>query len=85
MYLNIGADVLLKEDVIGVFDLDTATVSKKTRDTLARAEKNGEVRVSGDDLPRSFVIGQKKGEAKQTVYLSVLSHGTLIRRAKDLY
>ena len=44
MYLHLGQDALVKtSDVIGIFDLDNTTVSKNTRDFLARAEKKGRV------------------------------------------
>ena len=40
MYLHLGMDkVITFDDIIGIFDLDTTTVSKRTRDYLAKAEK----------------------------------------------
>ena len=83
MFINAGNDEILKRDVIGIFDMDTATVSKKTRDMLARAEKNGGVRLLTYDLPRSFILTEKNGE--QTVYLSQYSASTLLARAQDVY
>ena len=42
MFIHLGQDtVVKKEDIIGIFDLDTATVSKRTRDFLSKAEKAG--------------------------------------------
>ena len=42
MYLHLGQDTVIKTDeVLGIFDLDTATISKYTREYLAQAEKKG--------------------------------------------
>lgn len=42
MYLHLGQDtVITTETVIGIFDMDECTVSKKTRDYLTAAEKRG--------------------------------------------
>ena len=40
MYLNIGTDVMIKDnDILGIFDLDNTTVSKATREYINTAEK----------------------------------------------
>ena len=83
MYLNAGTEEILKKNIIGVFDLDTATVSKKTRDFLARAEKEGRVTLLTYDLPRSFILTLENGMHK--VYLSPYSAATLLERAKEIY
>ena len=81
MYLHLGNDVLVKtEEVIGIFDLDTTTVSKKTRDYLNKAEKKKEVITVSYDLPKSFVICSK-GKKNQRVYLSQLYTATLQKRS----
>ena len=42
MYLHLGQDkVVSMDEIVGIFDLDTSTVSKATRDYLAKAEKDG--------------------------------------------
>lgn len=44
MYLHLGQDtVITTETVIGIFDIDECTVSKKTRDYLTAAEKEAEL------------------------------------------
>ena len=83
MFLNAGNEEIRKKNVIGIFDLDTATVSKKTRDFLAAAEKNGQVNLLTYDLPRSFILTTENGEQK--VYLSQYSAGTLLTRAEEIY
>ncbi len=79
MYLHLGSDVvILKRSVIGIFDLDTSTVSKHTRNYLALAEREGRVVTVSQELPRSFVSAYEDGQVK--VYVSQLSSQTLLRR-----
>ena len=84
MYLHIGNELMLAaSDIIGIFDLDKTTVSSITKKYLTAAEKTGNLRSVGEDLPKSFVVCQR-GE-DQTVYLSPISSGTLnIRSARPL-
>ena len=84
MYIHLGNNQMLRTDeIIGIFDLDTATVSKRTRDFLNKAEKRGQVTYTGYELPKSFIIPAKtKGENK--VYLSQLSSGTLLKRSENI-
>lgn len=83
MYLHLGNDVVINtEKIIAMFDIDACTVSKKTRDFLAHAQKNGEVINVSYELPRSFVICSDGGKTK--VYISQLSTKTLSRRKLSL-
>ena len=44
MYLHLGQDIVVHTgEILGIFDLDTASLSRHTRDYLARAEKGGRV------------------------------------------
>ncbi len=57
MYLHIGnGESIKKESVIGIFDLDTATVSKITKKFINEKEKDGKVEYTDYDLPRSFIV-----------------------------
>ena len=57
MYLHLGLDTIIRtRDILGIFDLDTATVSKRTRQALHRAELEGRVVNVAQDLPKSFVV-----------------------------
>ena len=79
MYLHLGNDVVINtSNIVAMFDIDACTVSKKTRDFLAKAQKNGEVINVSYELPKSFVICIDKG--KTSVYISQLSTKTLSRR-----
>ena len=80
MYLNIGNDMAVREkSVIGIFDLDNTSTSKRTRAFLEAAEKEGQV-VPCDELPKSFVLTTEYGMDR--VYLSALSSATLEKRLK---
>ena len=80
MYLSIGNDMAVREkSVIGIFDLDNTSTSKRTRDFLNRAEKEGRV-VPCDDLPKSFVLTTEYG--MDHVRLTSLSSYTLEKRLK---
>ena len=80
MYLNIGSDMAVREkSIIGIFDLDNTTTSKRTREFLERAEKEGQV-VPCDDLPKSFVLTAEYGLDR--IFLTSLSAATLEKRMK---
>jgi hypothetical protein len=80
VYLSIGNDMAVRDSsIIGIFDMDNTSTSKRTRAFLAQAEKEGEV-VPCDDLPKSFVLTAEYGMRR--VYLSALSASTLEKRLK---
>ena len=80
MYLHLGQDTVVKTaDVIGIFDMDTSTVSKPTRDFLSFSERSGNVINVSFELPKSFVVCNENGKLK--VYISQISPSTLQRRA----
>lgn len=74
----LGGEFLVRDnDVIGIFDMDSATVSKKTRDFLENAEKMGNVVYSNlYEFPRSFVL------TKDKTYITPIAAGTLNRKYK---
>ena len=44
MYLNIGGDMAVRDrSIVGIFDLDNTSTSKRTREFLETAEKEGQV------------------------------------------
>ena len=80
MYLSIGNDMAVREKaIIGIFDMDNTSTSKRTRAFLTKAEKEGRV-IPCDDLPKSYVLAVEYGMDK--VYLSSLSSSTLEKRMK---
>lgn len=81
MYLHLGKDHMIHtRDVVGIFDLDTASISKRTKEYLARAEKEKRVINTSTELPKSFVVARQKGGT--AVYISQLSAATLKGRAR---
>ena len=83
MYLHLGqSTVITLNEIIGIFDLDNTTVSKKTRDYLSMAEKEGRVKVVSQELPKSFIVCSSENE-KNSVYLSQISTSTLLKRTED--
>ena len=84
MYLHIGNKKSVKDDkIIGIFDLDTATVSNISKDFINRKQKLGLVEYDNADLPRSFVIYVEDGESR--VKLSRISTVGLKLRADEGY
>ena len=80
MYLSIGNDMAVREtSIVGIFDLDNTSTSKRTREFLEKAEKEGEV-IPCDDLPKSFVLTSEYGFSR--VRLTALSASTLEKRLK---
>lgn len=81
MYLSLGNDMAVRDSsIIGIFDLDNTSTSKRTRAFLEAAEKEGQV-VPCDDLPKSFVLTVEYGLTH--VHLTSLSSATLDRRLSD--
>lgn len=79
MYLHLGKNTVIKtKEIVGIFDMDTSTISKNTRDYLAKAEKAGRVINVSTELPKSFVVCRDKEGIK--VYISQISSQTLQKR-----
>ena len=80
MYLNIGNDMAVRDrNIIGIFDMDNTSTSKRTREFLSNAEKEGQV-VPCDNLPKSFVLTAEYGMDR--IYLTSLGSATLEKRLK---
>ena len=79
MYLHLGHDTLIKtKDIIGIFDLDKATVSKRTRMFLAEKEKEHKLINVSTDIPKSFIVCNWGMDV--VVYISQISATTLLKR-----
>ena len=77
MYLHLGENTVVRTDnIIGIFDMDTSTVNKATRDYLKKAQADRRVIYVNYDLPKCFVVTDK------SVYVSPINTGTLNKRAK---
>ncbi|QAT48288.1 DUF370 domain-containing protein [Caproiciproducens sp. NJN-50] len=79
MYLHLGQDtVVLMKNIIGIFDMETSTISRTTRDTLAAAQKSGNVVNVSMEMPKSFVLCREGN--KTTFYITQISSSTLLKR-----
>ena len=80
MYLHLGQNEIVPDHrIIGIFDLDNTSTSKRTREFLNRAEREGEV-IPCDDLPKSFILTAEYGFSR--VHLTALNAATLEKRLK---
>ena len=80
MYLPIGNDMAVREkSLIGIFDMDNTSTSKRTREFLNKAEKDGLI-IPCDDLPKSYILTAEYGLSR--VHLTSLNSYTLEKRLK---
>ena len=80
MYVHLGRDYVLNDrDIIGIFNLETTTISPRGREFLNYAQKNGAVVSLSDELPQSYVLADSPVD---TIYLSELSSAALKRRTE---
>ena len=96
MFLYLGEGKYKRlSSLIGIFDMDSATVCVATRRFLSHNEKAGRVESDGE-LPKSFILcvedekednlpAKKKktvnrGKKRETVVLSKLASGVLLSR-----
>ena len=84
MYLHIGNGVSIKDDdIIGIFDLDSATISKVTKRFINKKQKDGSVEYTDFDLPRSFIVIGDRADTK--IKLSRISPQGLNARLTEDY
>lgn len=75
MYFHAGMNKNIKiKEIIGIFDLDTSTVSAVTRRYLNDKSAADIVRCVEDGIPKSFVLTEKK------IYITQISTTALLRR-----
>lgn len=82
MFLHLGKNVIVeKKDIVGIFEMDKATLSKWCRKYLSNREKNGKIVYVTQKLPKSFIVCVKNN--KEQVYVSPLMVNTLLKRLKE--
>lgn len=82
MYLHLGENTVVRTDsIIGIFDMDTSTISKWTKEYLSNATKNKRVINVSMELPKSFVVCNENNDIK--VYVSQISSQTLMKRKSN--
>ena len=83
MYLHAGNNKLIRtKDIVGIFDMDNATVGADTRKFLKHAEKDGALEISKAEIPKSFILYTKNNNKKTAVCISQLSTLSLTSRIK---
>ena len=85
MYLHLGQDTVVRTDeIIGIFDMETSTISKITRNYLGIVQKKGYVVNVSEELPKAFVPCIDK-DGKKTDYISQISTSTLLKRTNYIH
>ena len=84
MYLHIGQDYLVDPgSIIGIFDMDTATTQKSTRDFLKKAQEEGAVvDLQPGMIPKSFLLVDFPDNI---LYISPLAPATLKARSEQIF
>ncbi len=81
MFLHVGEGrVLRKKEVVGIFDLENTSVSKKTREFLRKSESDKKIKYLGEEIPRTYIVTNSKKE--KSVYMTQISVQTLNKRAE---
>ena len=81
MYLHLGGQTVVKErDIVAILDLETTSVSKKTKEFFKINEKNGLMENISEDIPKSYIICNENGNTK--IYISQISSATLLKRTE---
>ncbi len=79
MYVHAGNNRIIRtREIIGIFDMDTATMQMATREYLRAAEKDGRMINIKEEIPKSFIITSEKNGDK--VYVSQISTTALLGR-----
>ncbi len=83
MYLHAGnGRTIRRRDIIGIFDMDNATVSSITRKMLGDMQKKGRVESAAEELPKAFILYREGNTTK--FCLSPLSSSALRGRCEEL-
>ena len=69
------------DSVIGIFDMDNATLSGITRKYLSAKQKQNLVEAANYEIPKSFILYKDNGEYK--ICFSQLSSSALMGRMEN--
>ena len=79
MFLHVGNGKNIRQrDILGIFDMDNATVSQITRKYLSVEQRKNAVESVADEIPKSFILYYSDGEFK--ICFSPLSTSALFGR-----
>lgn len=84
MYLHLGSQTTVKQkDIVAILDLETTSISKKTKEFLRQSEKKGILINISEDIPKSYVICRQDEDV--VIYISQISSATLLKRIEAGY
>ncbi|MBO5955615.1 MAG: DUF370 domain-containing protein, partial [Clostridia bacterium] len=76
-----GCDTVVNtKDIISILDLESTSISKYSKEFLKIVEEEGFVRNVSEEIPKSFVICEEKGQS--VVYITNISTKALAGRIK---
>lgn len=82
MYLHAGNNkIILTKSIIGIFDMDNSTIGSDTKKFLKETEKKGNLELSKEEIPKSFIL-YKKDYGTAAVCITQLSTVSLASRIK---
>ena len=88
MYLHVGNKRYIREkNIIGIFDVDNATIASQTRLFLAAQQAKKLVEsAKKEEIPKSFVLFEDYQNKKQyKICFSQLSSNSLLKRSEKAY
>ena len=81
MYLRLGKDTVVNtKHIIAILDLESASISKNTRDFLKIVEEEGFVRNVSEEIPKTFVLCEIDGQS--VIYITNISSKALSGRTE---
>lgn len=79
MFVHIGKNFSVNEkEIIGIFDMESATVSAETRNFLKNMQDDMKTVSLCDDIPKTFVLCDS--EITDTVYITQISAKSTLNR-----
>ena len=81
MYLHAGNNKNIRiNNIIGIFDMDTATVSGETKKFIRKCDHNGKAVYISEEIPKSFILCDDGN-----IYISQISPSSLCGRIPKKY
>ena len=81
MYLHLGSDTVVNtKNIISIMDLESSSISKYSKEFLKTAEEEGFVKNVSEEIPKSFIICEEKGQS--VIYLTNISTKALAGRIR---
>ena len=83
MFLHVGNNKNIRlSAIVGIFDMDNATLSAISRKYLTKKQRDGLVEAAIEEIPKSFILYKDNGNYK--ICFSQLSSSALKGRADSV-